>query len=31
MKNNYVIDKVPFDKLDVQSRSEYGKLNDQMK
>jgi hypothetical protein len=26
MKNNYVIDKVPFDKLDVQSRSEYGKV-----
>ena len=26
MKNNYVIDEVPFDKLDVQSRSEYGKV-----
>lgn len=26
MKTNYVIDKVPFDKLDVQSRSEYEKV-----
>lgn len=26
MNTKYVIDKVPFDKLDVLSRSEYGKV-----